>query len=126
MSEISAHYDDSDIIQSAYAEKVVEAFKIFADGLSVGQNERECRDRFLRSLELVRKARDLALIVASGAGSAERAAERAAEAVAVEAGERAAAVLSAEDQALVDKALEGTRGSAALRPIIPGSFRPRR
>jgi hypothetical protein len=126
MSELSLRDDDAAIIRSAYAEKVVEAFKIFADGLSVGENERECRDRFLRSLELVRRARDLALVAASGPGAAERAAERAAEAVAADAEDRAAAALSAEDQALVDKALEGTRGSAALRPINPAAFRPRR
>jgi len=126
MSDPAARNDDAEIIRSAYAEKVVEAFKVFADGLSVGQNERECRDRFLRSLEMVRKARDLALLAASGVGAAEQAAERAATAVAADEEQRAAAALSAEDQALVDKALEGTRGSAALRPMVPGSFRPRR
>jgi hypothetical protein len=126
MSEFSVRADDAEIIRSAYADKVVEAFKVFADGLSVGQNERECRDRFLRALDMVRRARDLALEIASGADAAERETARAIEADAADAAERAATQLSAEDQALIDKALEGTRGSAALRPINPGAFRPRR
>jgi hypothetical protein len=126
MADHNAYDQDEDIIRGAYAEKVREAFKVFADNLSVGQNEKECRDRFLRALEMVRKARDLALLVASDAGAADAAADRAAEALAAADEEQAGAALSAEDQALIDKALEGTRGSAALRPINPGSFRPRR
>ena len=48
--------DDAEIIHTAYAERVREAFKIFADNLGVGENEKLCRDRFVRSLDMVRKA----------------------------------------------------------------------
>lgn len=106
---------DAEIVLAAYAERVREAFKIFADNMGVGENEKSCRDRFARSLQILRRARDLGLQVAAGhadAGAAEPAAAAAAAAAQpAEATEGAADQLSAEYQALVDKALAGTRGA---------------
>jgi hypothetical protein len=53
--------DDVTVIQAAYHEKVKDIFKILADALSVGENERACQQRFQRALRLAKKARDLAL-----------------------------------------------------------------
>lgn len=105
---------DVDIIWSAYADRVRDAFKIFADNLGVGENEKLCRDRFARALVMVRRARDLALQAASGEVFAEAAPEPVARSSsvehAVEGEEMSAGPLSDEDQALIDKALAGTRG----------------
>jgi hypothetical protein len=120
MSDLSPHHDDEEIIRSAYAERVMEAFKVFADNLAVGQSEKDCRDRFIRALDMVRRARDLALRAASGADGLEPMAER------FIAAEDEATALSAEDQAMIDKALAGTTGSHVLRPLNPGGLRPRR
>jgi hypothetical protein len=57
---------DVDIILDAYAEKVRESFKIFAENLGMGQNYKSSTERFMRSLELIRKARDMALEAMSG------------------------------------------------------------
>ncbi|HVB17102.1 MAG TPA: hypothetical protein VNF04_11245 [Stellaceae bacterium] len=118
--------DDTEIIHSAYAERVREVFRVFADNLSVGENEKLCRDRFVRSLDMVRRARDLALQAASGSLAAEWAASEVAEQAAKSEAQAAAGALSAEDQAMVDKVLSGTTGAAALRPLNPGALRPRR
>ena len=53
--------DDVNVIQAAYQEKVRDIFKILADALSVGENERNCQQRFKRALMLAKRARDLAL-----------------------------------------------------------------
>ena len=53
--------DDVAVIQAAYQEKVKDIFKVLADALSVGENERACQQRFQRALRLAKKARDLAL-----------------------------------------------------------------
>jgi hypothetical protein len=52
--------DDVAVIQSAYQEKVRDIFKVLADALSVGENERACQQRFQRALRLAKRARDLA------------------------------------------------------------------
>ncbi|HKS90076.1 MAG TPA: hypothetical protein VJR70_11590 [Stellaceae bacterium] len=114
MSDDRGH-DDAEIIRAAYAERVRDAFRIFADNLGVGENEKLCRDRFERSLQMVRRARDLALLTASGhfvpdAPPSQAPAEQA------DASEGAADPLSAEDQALVEKILAGTRGTAVPHP----------
>lgn len=101
--------DDSEIILSAYAERIREAFKIFAENLAVGQNEKSCRERFLRSLELSRKARDLALEVAAGTTLVEP------EPVAAAGEGGGAELLSAEDQAMIEQALSGTTGAKSLQ-----------
>lgn len=114
MPDESAHLD-AEIILAAYAERVREAFKIFADNLGVGENEKLCRERFGRSLQLVRRARDMALQITAdhaAAGTADGpAVGEAAAAQPAEASEGAAEQLSAEYQAMVDKALAGTRGA---------------
>jgi hypothetical protein len=53
--------DDVTVIQAAYQEKVKDIFKVLADALSVGENERSCQQRFQRALRLAKRARDLAL-----------------------------------------------------------------
>ena len=53
--------DDVNVIQAAYQEKVRDIFKVLADALSVGENERAYQQRFKRALILAKKARDLAL-----------------------------------------------------------------
>jgi hypothetical protein len=109
--------DDADIIHAAYAERVREAFKIFADNLGVGENEKLCRDRFLRALLIVRRARDLAVQAAAGEAAQPVPDATARSKEAAGAGEEiSAGALSAEDQALVDKALAGTTGIGANRP----------
>ena len=111
--------DDTEIIHSAYAERVKEAFKVFADNLGIGENEKLSRDRFLRALLLMRRARDLALQAAAGEGAADPAKAAAFgkgdEATAGD-DQLAAAGLSAEHQSLVDKVLAGTRGTASPYP----------
>lgn len=57
----SGRDDDANVIQAAYQEKVRDIFKVLADALSVGENERNCQQRFKRALMLAKKARDLAL-----------------------------------------------------------------
>jgi hypothetical protein len=101
---------DAEIIRSAYSDKVKEAFKVFAENLGSGQNQKSSTERFVRALELVRKARDLALesVTATVAVQAE---ERPAQ-------ERAPAGpdgLSAEDQAMIEHALAGTTGQ---KPVL--------
>ena len=108
-------HDDSEIIRAAYAEKVGEAFKVFAEKLAVGQSEVSCMDQFKRSVLWARKARDLTLSALS-AGSVEPGAAAAAGARE----EVAAEPLSDEDQALIDQVLRGTTGHA---PPPPQRFR---
>ena len=62
--------DDVEVIQAAYQDKVRDIFKVLADGLSVGENERACQVRFKRALLLAKKARDLALAAARDEDSA--------------------------------------------------------
>ena len=104
--------DDVAIIQAAYAERVADAFKIFAENLGTGQSEASCTLRFRRTLEMVRKTRDLALKVASGAAGAEPAAG-------ATAADQPAEELSAEDKALIEQALSGTTGHSPPPPPTP-------
>ena len=109
MPDESGYEFDAQIIRSAYAEKVKEAFKVFAENLGSGQNQKSSTERFVRALELVRKARDLALESVS-ATVAVQAEERPAE-------ERAPSGpdgLSAEDQAMIEHALSGTTGQKPI------------
>jgi hypothetical protein len=62
--------DDVAVIQAAYDEKVKDIFKVLADALSIGENERNCQQRFQRALRMAKKARDLALEAAREEGSA--------------------------------------------------------
>jgi aspartate ammonia-lyase len=99
---------EAEFITAAYAEKVKEAFIGFAENLSVGQAEKSCKERFLRSLAMIKKARDLAL-VAIIEGEVAEAPERAAVEIAAEG-------LSEEDRAMIEHALSGTTGTARAAP----------
>jgi hypothetical protein len=108
---------DADIILTAYADRVVDAFKVLAENLNTGQSEQACVMRFRRALEMVRKARDLALHAASQTmAEADPGEQR--RAVSAEPGEG----LSAEDQALIDQALSGTTGHMPA-PAQPQRYR---
>src|SRR5258708_16568482 len=96
---------EAEFITAAYAEKVKEAFLGFAENLSVGQAEKSCKERFLRSLAMVKKARDLALDAISEGYVAEVEARPREEAAAGEG-------LSEEDRAMIEHALSGTTGVA--------------
>ena len=114
MPENSA-LNDAAIIQAAYAERVSEAFKVFAENLATGQSEQACAMRFQRALELVRKTRDLALRAATAGAVVEQTAAQAAAALNEAPGE----ALSAEDQAMIEHALSGTTGHAPPPPPAP-------
>jgi hypothetical protein len=109
---------DTDIILDAYAERVRESFKIFAENLGMGQNYKSSTDRFMRSLELIRKARDMALEAMSGAAIVEPAEES----TASDDPNKVSAAdispmgegLSAEDQKMIEQALAGTTGHKPL------------
>jgi hypothetical protein len=107
-------HDDSAIIQSAYAEKIREVFRVFAENLAMGENERSSRERFVRSVEQARKARDIALAAVKGTvAPAEM------EAASAQPGAPADDGLSAEERALVEQALAGTTGQRAAP--LPGA-----
>ena len=102
-------HSDADIIFTAYADRVTEAFKVFAEGMGSGQSEQSCVMRFRRALDMVRRARDLALQTAAETGAAAEPEQLRHAAVKEEA-------LSAEDQALIDSALAGTTGHMPAAP----------
>ena len=103
-----SHIPEVEFITAAYAEKVKEAFLGFAENLSVGQAEKSCTERFLRSMAMIKKARDLALVAISEGYVAEAQAARPEEI----AGEG----LSEEDRAMIEAALSGTTGTARAAP----------
>jgi hypothetical protein len=103
----NSHTAEAEYIHAAYAEKVKEAFLAFAENLSVGQAEKSCKERFQRSLLMVKKARDIALVAITEVIAVEPLAARE---------EYQAQVLSAEDQAMIDHALSGTTGIAKPAP----------
>jgi hypothetical protein len=104
---------DIEIVRSAYAERVSDAFRIFAENLGMGQGEKSCTERFVRALSLTRKARDLALAAVQPAAVAGEPAM--AEAASATAPSDPSEGLSAEDKALIEHALAGTTGIAAPR-----------
>lgn len=96
------------IIQAAYADRVKDAFVVFAENLSTGQAEKLCKDRFRRALLLGKKARDLALeALSEEEGVVEAPAPRAPAGA-----EIAGDPLSAQDRAMIDAAVGGTTGVA--------------
>ncbi|HTT79827.1 MAG TPA: hypothetical protein VMF86_09135 [Stellaceae bacterium] len=119
MPNDSSH-DDGAIIETAYAEKIREVFKVFAENLAMGENERSSRDRFLRSVEQARKARDIALAAVAGIGAP---ADTEA-APAAQPGAATADGLSAEERAMVEQALAGTTGQRAAAPLLGATARP--
>src|SRR5438477_11324624 len=100
---------DIEIVRAAYADRVTDAFRVFAENISMGQDENNCKERFIRAVQLIRKARDMALDAVGDAASAHPAAQpdRAA-ADAAKSGQPSGQTsdgLSAEDQALIEQAL---------------------
>ena len=108
MSENSRPPEEAEFITAAYAEKVKESFLAFAENLSVGQAEKSCKERFLRSLSMIKKARDLALVALIEGETVDGSASHDGRPGGAEAGE----ALSAEDQAMIEAALSGTTGIA--------------
>ena len=100
-------HSDAEIIQTAYADRITDAFTVFAENLSTGQSEQACVMRFRRALEMIRRARDLALQTAAGPAPAEAGSE---ELRRTSSSQEAGEPLSAEDQALIEQALSGTTG----------------
>jgi hypothetical protein len=109
MSDNSHVPEEAEFITLAYSEKVKEAFLAFAENLSVGQAEKSCKERFLRSLGMIKKARDLALDAISEEYVAEADEARPAE-------EAAGEGLSDEDREMIEHALSGTTGVARVAP----------
>jgi hypothetical protein len=103
---------DAEIIAAAYAERVREAFRAFADNLGMGQNDKNAADRFLRSLALIRKARDVA--IAAVRAEAAAAAEPKPADGATGAAEITGDGLSPEVREMIEHAVEQTRGSRKL------------
>src|SRR5215467_11429425 len=102
MSDPNRTPEEAEFITLAYSEKVREAFLAFAENLSVGQAEKSCKERFLRSLAMIKKARDLALQAIIEEEGLEQKQEEQASETAVGEG------LSEEDRALIEHALSGT------------------
>jgi hypothetical protein len=106
-----SYESDSAIIYGAYAERVHDAFKVLAENLSTGQNEKACAERFMRALRIVQRARDLALESVSGVVFVEPetvAPEMPRSEAVTAVNEVLADPLSMEDQEMIDKALAGT------------------
>jgi hypothetical protein len=103
---------ETEIIHAAYAEKVKDAFMAFADNLSAGQGEKPCKERFLRSVGLVKRARDLALEAIRAELTVE--VRTATDEIAHDSEGSAAGRLSAADQASIDQAVGATTGLAKL------------
>lgn len=56
--------EDARIIAAAFAERVKDLFKVFAESVATGEPERDAVVRFRRGLLAARRVRDLALDVA--------------------------------------------------------------
>jgi hypothetical protein len=121
---------ETEIIHAAYADKVKDAFMVFAENLTVGQGEKSCKDRFLRSLLLAKRARDLAFEVIGGEvpdeppAPSESVAESGEPKSAANGDERVTGQLSAQDRAMIDAAVGGTTGVGAP-PASGGPLRLR-
>lgn len=109
---------DAEIILTAYADRLVDAFRVFAENVGMGQNQKNCQERFARALDLLRRSRDLALEAVNGLALVEptKPGHDAEEGT----GRRQANPdISAEDQAMIDKMLEGTTGAKPLQSSPP-------
>jgi hypothetical protein len=62
--------DDIAIISEAYAVRVTDLFRVFAEAVATGEPEREAVVRFKRGLVSARRVRDLALDAAKDAEEA--------------------------------------------------------
>jgi hypothetical protein len=102
---------DADIVRAAYAERVRDLFKVFAESLSMGEKEQGSRERFLRSIEMLRHARNVAVEMLNGA-----------DAIVEPAGEAANAADATEEElpadlrAIVEGALAKTTGQKQFNP----------
>ena len=117
-----SHDDDGAIIRIAYAERVKEAFKVFAENVAMGENERSSRDRFVRAIEQTRRARNIALEAIVGTRAATEA-----EAAVKTAAQQAATAddgLSDEERAMIEQALSGTTGQRAPEPLSASQRSP--
>jgi hypothetical protein len=101
---------DAQIIHAAYAERVKEAFKVFAENLMTGENEKNLKERFSRAMDLTRKARDMALDTLGGVVVVEPTGSRFASQAA------AGTPLTPEEQSMIDQAVSGTTGHRTLPP----------
>jgi hypothetical protein len=101
---------DADIVRTAYAERVKDLFKVFAESLSMGEKEQGSRERFLRSIEMLRHARDVAVEMLNGADAIVEPAATA------DTAEAAQEELPADLQKIVDEALAGTTGQKQYGP----------
>ena len=45
---------DIEIVRAAYADRVTDAFRVFAENIAMGQNENNCKERFIRAVQLIR------------------------------------------------------------------------
>ena len=61
--------EDARIIAAAYAERVTDLFKVFAESVATGEPDREAVVRFKRGLISARHVRDLALAAAKEAAA---------------------------------------------------------
>ena len=65
---------DAQIIADAYALRVADLFKVFAEAVATGEPDREAVVRFKRGLIAAQRVRDLALDAAKSPGAPEDAA----------------------------------------------------
>jgi hypothetical protein len=61
--------NDAEIVASAYAERVRELFKVFAESVYTGEPERDAIVRFRRGLASARRVYDAAVEIIKEAGS---------------------------------------------------------
>jgi hypothetical protein len=61
--------EDARIIAAAYAGRITDLFKVFAEAVATGEPDREAVVRFKRGLLSARNVRDLALAAAKEAAS---------------------------------------------------------
>jgi len=50
------------LVLAAYDERIKDLFKVFAEGIALGEPERTSQDRFRRALRFAKRARNLALM----------------------------------------------------------------
>jgi len=110
---------DAAIVQAAYADRVTDAFRVFAENLGMGQSEHSCTERFVRTMQIIRKARDLALVALTVDPSAAGAEAEAAAAATKATEPGGMEALSEEDQRMIEQALSGTTGTRPPPPPSP-------
>jgi hypothetical protein len=59
------------LVLVAYDERIKELFKVFAEGIALGEPERASQDRFKRALRFAKRARNLALMAVQEEKAAE-------------------------------------------------------